>query len=140
MCWVGSSVGNATANTDMGFVLDTCLYWVDDLVINKRGTFVVAEFLAKAGKPCKHFEKVQPGCGTLLQLRRKESCQAKRSSSGEDAVDILYVQAWRGRPAEHCGRSLSAPWTDCKVVDGLLEKGAAQKSDDSQCSAGSSQR
>ena len=110
-----------------GFVLGSVLYLVDDLVINKRGSFVEAEFLAKEGKPGKHFEKVQPGCGTLLHLCRKESCQAKLSSSGEDAVDILHVQAWRERPVEHCGKSSSAPWTNCKVVDRLLKKKEGQK-------------
>ena len=84
-------------------MLGTCLYLVDDLVINNRGTFVEAEFLAKDGKPGKQFEKVRPGCGTLLHLCRKEPCQAKLSSSGEDAVDILHVQARRERPAERCG-------------------------------------
>ena len=109
-----------------GFVLGTAQYLVDDLVINKRGTFVEAEFLAKEGKPGKHFEKVQPGCGTLLHLCKRESCQARLSSSGEDAVDIIHLQAWRERPVLHCGKNSTAPWTNCRTVDRLLKKAASE--------------
>ena len=38
------------------------------------------------------------------------------------------MQAWRDRPVDHCGKSSTAPWTNCKVVDRLLKKVAAEKS------------